>query len=146
MKQSLTAEQKPDSLCHSFLNSEIHSASSEGVTSVPGMRCCIIRLDVHLATLRQNVDFQFSVSTWKIKSPRSFATCGATHLEVCCYCHHFIWFWYRTVLGAKHTFCLHTLVTSNIYFCMVTMFVIVDIVSVSPNHIFVMVTLLSPSN
>jgi len=112
------------------------------------MRCCIIRLGVRLATatLRQNVDFQFGVRHVEDKSPRSFATCGASHLAVCCYCHRFIWFWYRAVLGSKHTFSLHTVVAGNIYFCMVTMFVIVDIVSVSPNNTFVMVTLLSPSN
>jgi len=111
--------------------------------------CCIFRLYEHLATLRHNVRFSTSASgTWKMKSPRSFATSGATHLAVCCYCHHFIWFWNRTVLGSKHTFCLHTFVVTNIYFCMVAMFVIVDIrvASVSPNHIFVMVILLSPSN
>ena len=41
---------------------------------------------------------------------------------------------------------LHAAVPSDSYFCKVTMFVIVDIVSVSPNHIFVIVTLLSPLN
>jgi hypothetical protein len=84
----LRAEQNPDCLFHSFLNSEILSASSDGLTAVPKIHIC---WDAILRPSNSWFFFFFCVfakerrhstsasGTWQMKAPRSFATWRATH-------------------------------------------------------------------